>query len=154
MYLLLRILQNIHGYLQLGDSDRGAKARTCENDVEPLSIRYSLVPIRRHGSINRHTSFIWPFTFPKIWGVTINWINTQFWSTSRGTFDKNNLAPIAYTFVGVSINWIVTFSMPWGMTINWIMSSNWHQRVMNRHLQSHEPTTGNQQNGLPAGGHL
>jgi len=92
---------------------------------------YSLVPFRRHGSINRHTSFIWPCTFPKIWGVTINWINTQFWSTSRGTFDKNNLAPIAYTFVGVSINWIVTFSMPWGVTINWNMSSNWHQRVLN-----------------------
>ena len=36
---------------------------------------YSLVPIRRHGSINRHTSFIRPYTFPKIWGVTINWIN-------------------------------------------------------------------------------
>ena len=30
----------------------------------------------------------------------------------RCTFDKNNLAPIAYTFVGVSIIWIVTFSMP------------------------------------------
>ena len=90
---------------------------------------YSLVPIRRHGSINRHTSFIWPCTFSKIWGVTINWINTQFWSTSRGTFDKNNLAPIAYTFVGVSFNWIVTFSMPWGVTINWNMSSNWNQRV-------------------------
>ena len=29
----------------------------------------------------------------------IDWINSQFWSTSRGTFDKNNLAPIAYTFV-------------------------------------------------------
>ena len=95
-----------------------------------LIYAYSLVPIRRHGSINRHTSFIWPCTFPKIWGVTINWINTQFWSTSRGTFDKNNLAPIAYTFVGVSINWIVTFSMPWGVTINWNMSSNWHQRVV------------------------
>ena len=90
---------------------------------------YSLVPITRYGSINQHTSFIWPCTFPKIWGVTINWINTQFWSTSRGTFDKNNLAPIAYTFVGVSINWIVTFSMPWGVTINWNMSSNWNQRV-------------------------
>ena len=25
---------------------------------------------------------------------------------------KHTLAPIAYTFVGVSINWIVTFSMP------------------------------------------
>ena len=25
--------------------------------------------------INRHTSVIWPCTFPKIWGVTINWIN-------------------------------------------------------------------------------
>ena len=61
----------------------------------------------------------------------INWINTQFWSTSRGTFNKNNLAPIAYTFVGVSFNWIVTFSLPWGVTINWNMSSNWNQRVSN-----------------------
>ena len=68
-------------------------------------------------------------TFPKIWGVTIIWINTQFWSNSRGTFDKNNLATIAYTFVGVCTNWIVTFSMPWGVTINWNMSSNRHQRV-------------------------
>ena len=90
---------------------------------------YSLVPIRRHGTINQHTAFIWPSTFPKIWSVNINWINTLFWSTSRGTFDKNNLATIEYTFVGMSINWIVTFSMPWGMTINRNMSSNWHQRV-------------------------
>ena len=58
-------------------------------------------------------------------------INTKFWSTSRGTFDKNNLAPIAQTFVGVSSNWIVTFSMSWGMTINLNMSSYWHQRVEN-----------------------
>ena len=42
---------------------------------------------------------------------------------------KNNLAPIVYTFVGVSFNWNVTFSMPWGVTINWNMSSNWNQRV-------------------------
>jgi len=97
---------------------------------------YSLVPIRRHGSINQHTSFIWPCTFPKIWGVTINWINTQFWSTSRGTFDKNNSAPIAYTFEGVSFNWIMTFSMPWGMTINWNMSSNWNQRVLVNDIQN------------------
>ena len=90
---------------------------------------YSLVPIRRHGSINRHTSYIWPCTFPEIWGVTIIWINTQIWSTSRGTFDKNNSAPIEYTFEGVSINWIKTFSMPWGMTNNWNRSSNWHQRI-------------------------
>ena len=33
--------------------------------------QYSMVPITRHGSINRHTSFIWPCTFPKIWGMTI-----------------------------------------------------------------------------------
>ena len=53
-----------------------------------IAIIYSLVPIRRHGSINRHTSFIWLCNFPKTWGVTIIWINTQFWSSSRGTFDK------------------------------------------------------------------
>ena len=58
--------------------------------------KYSLVPIRRHGSINQHISFIWPCTFSNIWGGTINGINTQFWSTSRGTFDKNNF--IVYTF--------------------------------------------------------
>ena len=92
--------------------------------------KYSLVPIRRHGSTNQNTSFIWPCTFSNRWGVTINWINTQFWSTSRSTFDKNNLAPIAYTFVDVSFNWIVTFSLPWGVTFNWNMSSNWSQRVM------------------------
>ena len=94
-----------------------------------LENTYSPVPIGRYGSINQSASYIWPCTFSNIWGVTINWINTQFWSTSRGTFDKNNLAPIAYTFVGVSFNWIVTFSMPWGVIINWNMSSNWHQRV-------------------------
>jgi len=60
---------------------------------------YSLVPIRRHGSINWHVSFIWPCTFPNVWGVTLKWINTQFWSDSKGTFDKNNLAPIGHTFV-------------------------------------------------------
>ena len=96
------------------------------------SPRYSLVPIRKHGSINWHTSFIWPCTFPKILGMTISWINTQFWSTSRGTIDKNNLAP-TYSIIlcryVLSINWIVTFSMPWGMTSYWNMSSNWHQRV-------------------------
>ena len=108
---------------------------------------YSLVPIRRHGSINRHTSFIWPCTFPKIWGVTINWINTQFWSTSRGTFDKNNSAPIAYTFEGVSFNWIMTFSMPWGVTINWNMSSNWNQRV--KELCSCKSTPGRNFRGKP-----
>ena len=37
---------------------------------------YSLVPIRRHGSIIRHSSFIAPYTFPKVLGVTINWIST------------------------------------------------------------------------------
>ena len=93
-------------------------------------IAYSLVPIRRLGSINWHTSFIWPCTFPKIWGVTINWINTQFWSTSRGSFDKNNSAPIAYTFEGVSFNWIMTFPMSWGVTINWNMYFNWNGRVL------------------------
>ena len=36
---------------------------------DPRLVTYSLVPIRRHGSINRHTSFIWPYT--------LNWINTQ-----------------------------------------------------------------------------
>jgi len=29
-----------------------------------------------------------------------------------GAFIKNSLAPIAYTFVGVSFNWSVTCSMP------------------------------------------
>ena len=49
-----------------------------------------------------------PVLFPEYKeGVTINWINNQYWSTSRGTFDKNNFTPIAYTFVGV-----ITFSMP------------------------------------------
>ena len=85
---------------------------------------YSLVPIKIHGSINRHTSFISPCIFSIIWGVTINWINTQFWST----FDKSNKPPIAYTFVGVSFDWIVTFSMLWGVTNNWNMFSNWNQR--------------------------
>ena len=33
------------------------------------------MPFRRHGSINWHSSFIQPYTFPKIWGVSINWIN-------------------------------------------------------------------------------
>ena len=89
---------------------------------------YSLVPIRRHSSINQHISFIWPCTFSNIWGVTINWINTQFWSTSRGTFDRINLALIAYTFVGVSFNWTMTCSMPWYMP-NWNMSSRLNQRV-------------------------
>ena len=36
----------------------------------------SLVPFRRHCSINRHTDLIWPYTFFKIWGVSFNWINT------------------------------------------------------------------------------
>ena len=81
---------------------------------------YSLVP----------NTYMTRCPFSKIWGVSNNWINAQFWSTSRGTFDKNNLAPIAYTFVGVSFNWIVTFSLPWGVTINWNMSSNWNQRVV------------------------
>ena len=40
MYLLLRILQNVHGYLQLGDSDRGAKATICDPNNEPESSRY------------------------------------------------------------------------------------------------------------------
>ena len=44
---------------------------------------YSLVPIRRHSSINRHTSFSWPCTFPKIWSVIINWIKTQFISSTK-----------------------------------------------------------------------
>ena len=87
-----------------------------------IARQYSLVPIRRHGSINQRTSFIWPCTFSKTWGVTTNCINTQFWSTSRGTFDKNN-------FIGVSFNWMVTFTIPWGLTINWNMSSNWNKRV-------------------------
>ena len=97
--------------------------------LNSILLYYSLVPITRHGTIIQNSSSICPYTFSKIWGVSFNWINTQFWSTSRGTFDKNNLAPIAYTFVGVSINWSVTFSMPWGVTINWNMSSNWNQRV-------------------------
>ena len=69
-------------------------------------------------------------TLLKICGVTINWIHTQFWSTSRGNFDKNKPALIAYTFEGVSFNWIMTFSMPWGVTINWNMSSNWNQSFL------------------------
>ena len=72
---------------------------------------YSLVPFRGHDSINQHISFIWPCAFYNMRGVTINWINTQFRSNSRGTFDKTNLVPIACTFAGVSFNWIVTFSM-------------------------------------------
>ena len=37
---------------------------------KPFVWAYSLVPFRRHGSINWHSSFIQPYTFPKIWGVT------------------------------------------------------------------------------------
>ena len=92
---------------------------------------YSLVPIRRHGSINRHTSFIWPCIFPKTWGVTINWIILNFETLLGAPLKKNyNSAPIAYTFVVVSFNWIMTFSMPLGVTINRNMSSNWNQRVL------------------------
>ena len=57
--------------------------KTLSENKPMVHTQYSLVPIRRHGSINRHNSFIWPCTFLKIWIVTINWINTQFWSTSR-----------------------------------------------------------------------
>ena len=43
-----------------------------------------------------------PVLFPiYLQGMTINWINTEFWSTSRGTFHKNNLAPIACRKQGV-----------------------------------------------------
>ena len=34
-----------------------------------------------------------PVLFPMS-GVTINWITTQFWSTSRGTFDKTTQHPL------------------------------------------------------------
>ena len=122
-----------------------------KNNCASIQFQYSVVPIRRHGSINRRTSFIWPCTFSNIWGVTINWINTQFWSTSRGTFDKVNLAPIAFTFVGVSFKWIVTFSMPWGVTINWnetvgggghwftsglVLLPSWSEQLYNGHSGS------------------
>ena len=106
---------NIPSLIKCGSMDRRTPSM--------LTMLWSLLS----GSINRHISFIWPCTFSNIWGVTINWINTQFWSTSWGTFDKTT--PIAYTFVGVSFNWIVNFSMHWGVTINWYMSSNWNQRV-------------------------
>ena len=56
----------------------------------------------------------------------------SFWSTSRGTFDKYNSAPIAYTIEGVSFNWIMTFSMLWGVTINWNIYSDWIQRVLGK----------------------
>ena len=60
---------------------------------------YSLVPIRRH------VLFIGTLlSFDSVPLYEINWINYyQFWSTSRGTFDKNNLAPIANTFVGLAL---------------------------------------------------
>ena len=39
-----------------------------------MEMSYSLVLLRGQGSINRHTSFIWPCNFSRIWGVSI--INT------------------------------------------------------------------------------
>ena len=72
MYLLLRILQNIHGYLQLGDSDRGTKARTCENDVEPLSIRYNIVSfidLKKMYRVPKPVEPFHPIFFAQTWSV-------------------------------------------------------------------------------------
>ena len=57
-------------------------------DSRDVQTTYSPVPITRHGFIIWNSSFIRPCTFSKIWGVSFNWIITQFWSTSRGTFNK------------------------------------------------------------------
>ena len=58
---------------------------------QKVYLRYSRVPIRRHGTFIRHTPFIRPNTFSKKWAVPFNWISMSKWSTFRYKFVCINL---------------------------------------------------------------
>ena len=78
----------------------------------------AILPIQRHQALQNITSLWFKFqdtpflffktvlSFRRICNIShffqLDWINTQFWSTSRSIFHTNNLAPIAFTFIGVA----------------------------------------------------
>ena len=77
-----RVLR-INWDFSLLEFERGMKLKSSfmagpypKKPTSHLSTLYSIVPFRRRGSIIQHTSFIWPYTFAKIWGVSIIGINT------------------------------------------------------------------------------
>ena len=55
------------------------------NLLLPSVVWYYLVPFKRHCCFIGHRSFNWPFTFLRLWGLSIYWINT---SSKKAVFYK------------------------------------------------------------------
>ena len=67
-FMIIILSKEIHPLHHIQSVMTFCKILSCQLTYRNLFIGpwYSLVPFRRHGSINRHNSFIQPYTFPKI----------------------------------------------------------------------------------------